>query len=78
MKGMDLNQEYTDMETQEIRWYAPEVKMPCSNERIRFIDEAGSEFLGIYIASEDMFFIGMDEIGDFRYTDQVYVWTSIN
>lgn len=66
------------METVEIRWYHPKVKMPNSNEKVRFVDEDGSEFTGTFIADEDMFFIGEDETGDFRYSNQIFVWTSIN
>ena len=67
------------METMlDVKWFLPAVKMPFSKQRVRFIDNNGSEHLGIFIQSEDMFFIGFDEFGDFRFTYEVYAWTSVD
>ena len=58
------------MET--IKWYSVELQLPKNGQKVTFKPTENNnannlEFDGIYIKSEDMFFIGFEETGHFLY-----------
>ncbi len=53
------------------------IKKPKDNQKVRFTDFNGKTYDGLYIQSEDMFFIGFEESGDFLFRLQVKSWKEI-
>lgn len=69
------------MET--IKWYSPEVKKPYDNQVVEFkptaeMDEQDVTYEGLYIESDDLFFIGFAERGDFIHSPFVAFWRPID
>jgi hypothetical protein len=52
--------------------------LPQENRPLKFTDEYGYVWEGLYIKKEDMFFIGFEDIGDFRFSFQVTEWEYID
>ena len=52
--------------------------LPQENKPIQFRDTYGNLWEGTYIKEEDMFFIGFDDNGDFRYSFQIIDWEYID
>lgn len=48
--------------------------LPQENKPLQFRDTYGNLWEGTYIKEEDMFFIGFEDGGDFRYSFQVTEW----
>jgi hypothetical protein len=64
---------------EKIIWYSVDLELPLDGEKVTFKpiknDKKDSlEFHGIYIFSEDMFFIGFEDEGDFLFSNQVAFW----
>jgi len=51
---------------------------PKDNQKVSFTDGDGETFEGIFIADEDMFFIGFEETGDFLYASQIESWKPLD
>jgi hypothetical protein len=49
-------------------------EMPKDKSRIHFTDDEGREYDGSYIESDNMFFIGFEDKGDFRYGFEITEW----
>jgi len=62
------------MKEQEI-WFEGS-KTPSQNQLVRFLDIYCDEYFGMYIAHEKMFFIGFADNGDFRFANQILMWTN--
>lgn len=52
--------------------------LPKDQEKVRFTDTDGVEHIGIFLADENMFFIGDEVAGDFRFPFQINYWESID
>ena len=52
--------------------------LPKDQEKVRFTDTNDFEHTGIFLADENMFYIGYEERGDFRFPFQIKHWESID
>jgi hypothetical protein len=64
---------------EKIIWYSVDLQLPQDGQKVTFKPTENNnannlEFDGIYIKSEDMFFIGFEETGDFLFSSQVAFW----
>jgi len=62
------------MQTEKKVWYQPTDCKPKDGEVIVFKDDNNVEHHGIFIEKEDMFFIGYEDCGEFRFSNQVEFW----
>ena len=65
------------MET--IKWYSVELQLPEDGQKVTFkpVDNNANNSLdihGIYIKSENMFFVGFEETGDFYFASRIAFW----
>jgi hypothetical protein len=51
--------------------------MPSEDKKIEFTDIYGETFKGMFIADENIFFIGYGLTGDFRFSHSVHNWKYI-
>ena len=63
-------------------WYSPDVKKPYDNQVVAFKpiteqDEQDVTYEGIYIESDDLFFVGFNSTGDFVHTQFCAFWRPI-
>lgn len=45
---------------------------------VKFTDKNDNDYEGLYIAKENMFFIGFSESGSFRFTFEIKSWEKIS
>jgi hypothetical protein len=50
---------------------------PEEDRKIEFVDIYGNTYKGLYIKSDDMFFIGFGLTGDFMYSYEIHNWKYI-
>ena len=55
-----------------------EMKLPKDNSKVHFIDDQNREYDGRFIKDENMFYIGFEDRGDFRYSFEIIDWKYIN
>jgi hypothetical protein len=53
-------------------------ELPKDKSKIHFTDNEGREYDGIFFKDEDMFYIGFEEKGDFRYIFEVVQWNYLD
>jgi hypothetical protein len=51
---------------------------PKDKQKVSFTGEDGESYEGMFIDSEDMFFIGFEDSGDFLYASQVESWKPLD
>lgn len=69
---------------EKIIWYSPELKKPENLQKIAFkpiieSDEQDVTLEGLYIESEDMFFVGFEDSSDhFYYSWGIAFWKNLD
>lgn len=60
-------------------WLDPDAIKPTDNQEVAFIDKVSPEtiYKGSYIKSQDMFFIGFADVGNFRFSREILKWISL-
>lgn len=67
----------------QVKWYSVDAKRPEDGQKVAFkpllddFDVDDITYEGIYIKSEDMFFIGFEDEGDFLFSFGVSFWKTI-
>ena len=54
------------------------IALPKDNSKVHFTDDQNREYYGRFIEDENMFFIGFEDRGDFRYSFEIIDWKYIN
>lgn len=65
----------------KLEWRNPKNKLPKDNQVVLFklTDSIENWVLaGIYVEAEKMFFIGFEQVGDFKYSFDVLEWIPIS
>lgn len=52
--------------------------LPKDRTKVRFTDSDNFEHTGIFLADENMFFIGYEDSGDFRFPFQIKHWENLD
>ena len=52
----------------------PDIKSPKDNSKVHFTDDQNREYDGRFIEDENMFFIGFEDRGGFRFKYEVIDW----
>ena len=68
---------------EKIIWYSVDLKLHEDGQKVTFKPTENNnannlEFDGVYIKSEDMFFIGFENEGDFYFSNRVAFWKQYN
>jgi hypothetical protein len=67
----------------QVKWYSIDLMKPQDGQKVAFKPVLGDfdiddiTYEGVYLLSEDMFFIGNEETGDFLFSFQVSFWKNI-
>ena len=55
-----------------------QIALPKDNSKVRFTDDQNREYDGRFIEDENMFYIGFEDRGDFRYSFEVIEWNYLD